>query len=133
MFLLVSGQAATEKEIPSASTIRSHVTKLNNYDLHDQRQAFVVLANDLSMCGNSRKCGSVTYDTKHGSNDKRHAMFISCDKLCHSLENRKRLDLREIYAINPYYVLGTTTPAVKADWDGSSDLNIETLIKMIPT
>ena len=63
MFLLVSGRAATEKEIPSASTIRSHVTKLNNYDLHDQRQAFVALANDLSPCGNPRKCGSTTDDT----------------------------------------------------------------------
>ena len=70
MFLLVSGQAATEKEIPSASIIRSHMTKLNNYNLHYQRQACVALANDLSPCGNSRKCGYVTDDTKHGSNNK---------------------------------------------------------------
>ena len=131
MFLLVSGQAATEKEIPSASIIRSHMTKLNNYNLHYQRQACVALANDLSPCGNSRKCGYVTDDTKHGSNNKWHVMFIPCDKLWHSLENCRSLDIRERYAINPYCVLGITAPAVKADWDDNSDLNIEILAKII--
>ena len=34
--------------------------------------------------------------------------------------------------MSPYYVLVTTAPAVTADWDGNSNLNVETLDKLVP-
>ena len=46
--VLISGQAPPQSEITSTSTIRSHVTRLNNLDLYELAQKFVKFSKDLS-------------------------------------------------------------------------------------
>ena len=58
-------------------------------------------------------------------------ILFSCDKLING-HNLKRNDIKERYKINPYYVLGTTSPTVMADCVGNSDLNVRTLDSIVP-
>ena len=71
MFVLITGRAPEEREITSPSTIRSHVERLNNFDLYDIGQMFVELTKDLSHCGNKNMFSSITDDTKHGAQNGR--------------------------------------------------------------
>ena len=48
--------------------------KLNNLDKIELTRKFSALAKDISPCGNQRKIGMITDDTKHGSNEKVHVM-----------------------------------------------------------
>ena len=70
MFVLINGRAPKECQIPSPSTIRSNIERLNQFDLYDIGQMFVDLSKDNSPCGNKRYFASITDDTKQGTRKK---------------------------------------------------------------
>jgi hypothetical protein len=119
------------KRIPSASTIRLHIARLNEFDLEENKQMYEALAKDYSPCGTPRMIGIITDDTKHGDKDKRHVVILACDSLVSS-NDRDSDDPKTRWAISPVYILGTTGKAVTADCEGNSDLNVDTIWKLIP-
>ena len=55
MFALITRRAATENEVPSASTIRLHIARLDNLDLHDQRQEYLKLSQSTTALLKNRR------------------------------------------------------------------------------
>ena len=119
------------KRIPSASTIRLHIARLNQFDLEENKQMYEALAKDVSPYGTPRMIGIITDDTKHGERDKRHVVILSCDSL-RSSDKRDSNDVKERWAISPVYILCTTGKAVTPDCEGNSDLNVEVIWKLLP-
>ena len=93
------------KRIPSASTIRLHIARLNEFDLQEYKQMFENLAKDLSPYGTPRGFGILTDDTVQGDKDKRHVIIFACDSL-QSSNNRDSSDPKEKWAISPNLCLG---------------------------
>jgi hypothetical protein len=131
-FTLIAGRPAIEREIPSTSTLRSNIARLDHIDEYKTTLMFLALSKVTTPCGNRIMIGLVTDDTKHGCQKKCHVVILTCDDL--SLNgNHDSDDPKVKWAISPFFILGTTAPAVTANWQGNSDLNIETIIRFIPT
>jgi hypothetical protein len=131
-YALIAGRPAEEREIPSTATLRSNFARLDHIDEYEMTLLFLALSKATTPCGNPIMMGLVTDDTKHGCQKKCHVVILTCDDL--SLNNNHDSDDPKVrWAISPLFVLGTTAPAVTANWQGNSDLNIETITRFIPT
>ena len=60
---------------------------------------------------------------------KSHVQLLTCDNICH---DNKSDDPLQKWKIDPCFILGTTAPAVKDNAECNSDLNIETMQKVVP-
>ena len=133
MFVMIGGKAPTKDDIPSVPTIRSNATRLNELDIIAIGKMFSALAKDLSPCGNQRKFGMMTDDSKQGggNSDKTHVTIFTCDGGGKSL-NRTSDNPKERWSMNPIFVLGSISPSLQADWEGNSDRNIVDINRIIP-
>jgi hypothetical protein len=133
MIPLLKGRAPKPGEIPSASTIRTNATRLNNIDDYELTQKYARLAKDLSPCGNKRVFGIISDGTKHGGHDAVQVVILTCDE-SGDVTNRQdtSLTLEQRYYIDPFFVLATTSPSVESNWDGNSELNIDMIHKFVP-
>ena len=135
--VLLTGTAPSEDQLPSPSTIRSHCKQLGILDEYNIQQMFVSLANDKSPLNEERNYGFLSDDTVHGDRKKSHVGILTCDDIERgNIErggvDRNSLDIKEKYRVHPVFILGTTSQAVTADCGGNSDLNIESMLKLVP-
>ena len=93
---------------------------------------FLALSKATTPYGNPIMMGIVTDCTVHGKRKKCHVVILTCDDLSLN-DNHGSDDPKKRWAVAPFFVLGTTAPAVTGNWQGNSDLNIETIIRFIPT
>ena len=132
-YVLFKNRPPTEADLPSASTVRNSSTRLNNLDEYELTQDFVALAEDFSPCGNKRVFGLISDGTKHGGHDKVQVVILTCDKQGKVTDRTDpKMSLKERYAFEPFFVLGTTSPSIESNSEGNSSLNIDVLNRLVP-
>ncbi|KAL7453283.1 hypothetical protein ACHAWC_004950 [Mediolabrus comicus] len=122
MSILLTGNVLRKDEFPSTATVRLHMARLSRLDRHLQAEVDKKTFGYTTLNGFPVLQYITTDDTKHGKNDKHHAVIVT-GRFSEDNGDDDGNNNVPILEQKPSYIVLASTGAVGSDAAANSDLN----------